>query len=368
MYLKQLNPPADSPVSVRTTGVTVTLRAEVMKTEQPIRKKIMKPVTLCSLMPRNFGCSPGAAHSDSSFRLLTWEMESTVAATNHGRPMMEHTPSITPTTSRSRWYPQPFCNQHTKPTRGEKVYQPAALSGTNPSVSTVRHPDLQLVLFPVDDDRGDLLVHEDEDGAEQSGDSGSQQSPPGVRSQRGDEPPSSVWRGLNRHTAELEPHPTTSYTVNNITDQPVMSQVLPQSGRVRWVWVKELPPDNPLTPWSWWSKRRQSHWWSIEPAHKHSHQHFLSARILSTQLKVIILNQIWLIECLYFTSFLTSSPVITSCLRKKIKLQEKIVISEEFKSQLDPSVFLLTRCSNLLNFSEDPKVSKQTNRDLDLNI
>lgn len=73
-----------------------------MKTEQPIRKKIMKPVTRCSLMPRNLGCSPGAAHSDSSFRLLTWEMESTVAATNQGRPMMEHTPSITATTSRSR--------------------------------------------------------------------------------------------------------------------------------------------------------------------------------------------------------------------------------------------------------------------------
>ena len=78
------------------------MRAEVMKTEQPMRMKIMKPVTRCSLMPRNFGCSPGAAHSDSSFRLLTCEMESTVAATNHGRPMMEHTPSMMATTSRSR--------------------------------------------------------------------------------------------------------------------------------------------------------------------------------------------------------------------------------------------------------------------------
>ncbi|KAF3839018.1 hypothetical protein F7725_017735 [Dissostichus mawsoni] len=61
----------------------------------------MNPVTRCSLMPRNLGCSPGAAQPDSSFRLLTCEMESTVAATNHGRPMMEQTPSITATMNRS---------------------------------------------------------------------------------------------------------------------------------------------------------------------------------------------------------------------------------------------------------------------------
>lgn len=81
----------------------LTFSIEVMKTEQPIRVKIMRPVKRCSRMPRNLGCSPGAEHSDSSFKLLTWEMESTVAATNHGRPMMEHTPNITATTSRSRW-------------------------------------------------------------------------------------------------------------------------------------------------------------------------------------------------------------------------------------------------------------------------
>ena len=33
---------------------------------------------------------------------------------------------------------------------------------------------LQLVLLPVDDDGGDLLVHEDEDGAEQSRNDGGQ--------------------------------------------------------------------------------------------------------------------------------------------------------------------------------------------------
>lgn len=86
----------------------LTLSTDVMKTEQPMSVKIMRPVKRCSLMPRNLGCSPGAEHSDSSFRLLTWVMESTVAATNQGRPIKEHTPSITPTMNRSRWYPQPF--------------------------------------------------------------------------------------------------------------------------------------------------------------------------------------------------------------------------------------------------------------------
>ncbi|CAG5933413.1 unnamed protein product, partial [Menidia menidia] len=78
-----------------------TFNTEVMKTEQPIRVKIMRPVKRCSRMPKNLGCSPGAEHSDSSFRLFTCEMESTVAATNHGRPITEHTPSIKPTTNRS---------------------------------------------------------------------------------------------------------------------------------------------------------------------------------------------------------------------------------------------------------------------------
>lgn len=66
-------------------------------------RKMKRPVSLCSLMPRNLGCSPGAELSDSSFRLLTWEIESTVAATNHGKPITEHTASITPTINRSKW-------------------------------------------------------------------------------------------------------------------------------------------------------------------------------------------------------------------------------------------------------------------------
>ena len=46
----------------------------------------------------------------------------------------------------------------------------------------------ELVLLAVDDDGGDLLVHEDEDGAEQSGQRRHQQGPPGVGAQRGDQP------------------------------------------------------------------------------------------------------------------------------------------------------------------------------------
>lgn len=92
-----------------TTVKFITFSILVIKTDEPISIKIMSPVTLCSRMPRNLGCSPGAEHSDSSFRLLTCVMERTVAATNHGRPMMEHTPSMMATINRSRWYPQPFC-------------------------------------------------------------------------------------------------------------------------------------------------------------------------------------------------------------------------------------------------------------------
>ena len=42
---------------------------------------------------------------------------------------------------------------------------------------------LQLVLLPVDDDRRDLLVHEDEYGGEQRGHDGRDGGPPGVRLQ-----------------------------------------------------------------------------------------------------------------------------------------------------------------------------------------
>ena len=50
--------------------------------------------------------------------------------------------------------------------------------------------DLQLVLFAVDDDCSDLLVHKDEDGAEQSRKCSHQQRPPGIFSQRVHQPSS----------------------------------------------------------------------------------------------------------------------------------------------------------------------------------
>ena len=51
---------------------------------------------------------------------------------------------------------------------------------------------LKLVLLPVDDDSSDLLVHEDEDGAEQSWDHGYDCCPPGVGPQRVNEPASII--------------------------------------------------------------------------------------------------------------------------------------------------------------------------------
>lgn len=48
------------------------------------------------------------------------------------------------------------------------------------------------MLFPVDDDCSYLLVHEDQDGAEKSGNGGSEDRPPGVGSNWVDEPPSVV--------------------------------------------------------------------------------------------------------------------------------------------------------------------------------
>ena len=51
---------------------------------------------------------------------------------------------------------------------------------------------LQLVLLPVDDDRCDLLVHEDEDGAEQSRNDGDQWRPPRVVTDGVDQPPTTA--------------------------------------------------------------------------------------------------------------------------------------------------------------------------------
>ena len=35
-------------------------KASLARTDRPMKRKIMKPVTLCSMQPRNWGFSPGA--------------------------------------------------------------------------------------------------------------------------------------------------------------------------------------------------------------------------------------------------------------------------------------------------------------------
>ena len=67
-------------------------------------------------------------------------------------------------------------------------------------VQVVAAPLLQLVLLPVDDDGGDLLVHEEEDGEEDGGEDGQEVDVPlrlGI--QQGDQPASDIVSGrLNR--------------------------------------------------------------------------------------------------------------------------------------------------------------------------
>jgi hypothetical protein len=85
------------------TGIGMWPNRGVRNTDMPIVKKMRMWVTLCSLTPKNWGFSPGAEHSLSSFRELTWLMERTVAATNHGRPMMEQIWIKMARMKRSKW-------------------------------------------------------------------------------------------------------------------------------------------------------------------------------------------------------------------------------------------------------------------------
>lgn len=52
------------------------------------------------------------------------------------------------------------------------------------TLSDARMADLELVLLSVDDDCSDLLIHKDEDGAEQGRKCRHQQRPPGIIPQR----------------------------------------------------------------------------------------------------------------------------------------------------------------------------------------
>ena len=56
------------------------------------------------------------------------------------------------------------------------------------------------MLLPVDDDGRDLLIHEDEDGAEQCGDDRHDGGPPGVRPHWVDPPAAVVPGGLETTT------------------------------------------------------------------------------------------------------------------------------------------------------------------------
>jgi hypothetical protein len=68
-----------------------------------MNRNTTKPVTRCSRTPKNFAFSPGAAVSDSSLSAITWFIESTVAATNQGKPIIELIPIQSATINKSRW-------------------------------------------------------------------------------------------------------------------------------------------------------------------------------------------------------------------------------------------------------------------------
>ena len=95
----------------------------VIKVDKPIQMPIKMLVTLCSLMPKNWGFSPGAELSDSFFNDCKWLMDKTVAeklhyekkkriesnefidkpATNQGRPKIEQMTMMIAKTRRSKW-------------------------------------------------------------------------------------------------------------------------------------------------------------------------------------------------------------------------------------------------------------------------
>lgn len=72
------------------------------KTDEPIIIKTIVPVKRCSITPRNLGFSPGTAVSDSFFKLITWFIDKTVAATNQGMPINELIIIVMATINKSR--------------------------------------------------------------------------------------------------------------------------------------------------------------------------------------------------------------------------------------------------------------------------
>ena len=55
------------------------------------------------LTPRKVGFSPGALASVSILSESTWPRQSTVAATHHGKPVMEQMAIMKPMMSMSKW-------------------------------------------------------------------------------------------------------------------------------------------------------------------------------------------------------------------------------------------------------------------------
>ena len=95
----------DTPMNKKTpysTGIGIRAKMGVMRVDNPMATPIITLVTLCSLMPKNWGFSPGAEPSDSLVNDWIWLIDSTVAATNQGSPKMEHTVMMTAKVSRSK--------------------------------------------------------------------------------------------------------------------------------------------------------------------------------------------------------------------------------------------------------------------------
>ena len=76
----------DTPMNRKTpnrTGIGINAKMGVIKVDKPIQMPIKMLVTLCSLMPKNWGFSPGAELSDSFFNDCKWLMDKTVAEKLH---------------------------------------------------------------------------------------------------------------------------------------------------------------------------------------------------------------------------------------------------------------------------------------------
>ena len=95
--------------SPKSTGIGIIDNIGAMKTDNPMKIKTTMCVTLCSRIPKNLGFSPGAEAEEYIVRDFTWLMAGTVEASHQGKANMEQMTIIKATISKSRWYPQPFC-------------------------------------------------------------------------------------------------------------------------------------------------------------------------------------------------------------------------------------------------------------------